>query len=90
MTLVITPELIKPKLLFLTRFTPKLSLQSCLQVSPSAANTMLGICYLLWHCVAMHVGAVLWSAVLHAPLYSTQPLQLLQLYSSWKWDTSAR
>ena len=35
-------DLIKPKLLLLTRFTAKLSLQS---FPPSAANTMLGISY---------------------------------------------
>ena len=33
--------------------------------------------YLLWHCVAAHMGAVLWSMVLHAVLHSTQPLQPL-------------
>ena len=35
--------------------------------------------YLLWHCVAAHMGAVLWSAMLHAVLCATQPLQPLQL-----------
>ena len=53
--------------------------QSYTQVSPSASNTMLGICYLLWHCVAVHMGAVLWSAMLHAVLCATQPLKPLQL-----------
>ena len=42
LTLNITPELIKPELLLLTRITLNLSLQSC---PPSAANTMLGIYY---------------------------------------------
>ena len=41
-TLNITIELIKPKLLFYTKVTPKMSLKS---YPPSAANTMLGICY---------------------------------------------
>ena len=31
------------------------------------------------HCVAVHIGTVLWSAVLHAVLHGTQPLQPLQL-----------
>ena len=35
-------KLIKPKLLFYTKVTPKISLQS---YPPSAANTTLGICY---------------------------------------------
>ena len=34
--------------------------------------------YLLWHCVAVHMGAVLWSTVLHAVLHSIQTLQPLQ------------
>ena len=38
---------------------------------------MPGICYLLWHCIAEHMGAVLWSSMLHAVLYTTQPLQPL-------------
>ena len=42
LTLNITPELIKHKLLLLTRFTAKLFLKSC---PLNAANTMLGICY---------------------------------------------
>ena len=33
------------------------------------------------HCVAVHMVAVLWSAVLHAALHSTQILQLL--HKSW-------
>ena len=37
--------------------------------------TILGICYT---CVAMHMGAVLWSAVFHAALHSTQLLEPLQ------------
>ena len=44
---------------------------------PSAANTMLGICYLLLLYVVAHMGAVLWSVMLHAVLYTTQPLQPL-------------
>ena len=47
----ITLELIEPKLLFLTRLTTKLSLLSC---PPSAASTMLGICYT---CVALCCSA---------------------------------
>ena len=31
-------------------------------------------------CVAVHMGAVLWSAVLHAALHSTHPLQPLQMW----------
>ena len=42
LTLNIIIELIKPKLLFYTKVTPKISLQSC---PLSAANTMLGVCY---------------------------------------------
>ena len=44
---------------------------------PSAANTMLGICYLLWYCVAVHMGAVLCSTILHAVLCTTQLLKPL-------------
>ena len=51
LNLNITPELIKPKLLFLTRFTPNLSLQSC---PLSAASTKLGICYT---CVVLYCSA---------------------------------
>ena len=47
LTLNTIPELTKPKLLLLTKFTPKLSLQSC---PPSAASTMLAIYYI---CVAL-------------------------------------
>ena len=42
LTLNIAYELITPKLLFLVRIIPKLFLPSC---PPSAANTMLAICY---------------------------------------------
>ena len=42
LTLNIAIELIKPKLLLITKIIPKLSLQSC---PPNVANTMLGICY---------------------------------------------
>ena len=52
-----------------------MSLKSC---PLSAANTKLGICYTCEACVAVHMGAVLWSVVLHAVLHSTQPLQPLQ------------
>ena len=31
----------------------------------------------VWRSVTVNMGAVLWSAVLHAALYSTQPLQPL-------------
>ena len=41
-TLNITLQSIKPELLSYTNITPVLALQSC---PPSAANTMLGICY---------------------------------------------
>ena len=34
--------------------------------------------YLLWNCIAVHMGAVLWSMLLHAVLHSTQPLQPFQ------------
>ena len=43
---------------------------------------MLGICYLLWHCIAVHMDTVLWSAMLHAVLCATQPLQPLHLVAS--------
>ena len=72
LTLNNTPELIKSKLLLVTRFIPNLYLQSC---PPSAARTMLGIP--VWCCVAVHMGAMLWSVVLHAVLHSIQPLQPL-------------
>ena len=40
--------------------------------------------YLLWHCIAVYMGAVLWSVVLHAVLHSTQPLQPLHsLVPNW-------
>ena len=38
--------------------------------------------YLLWNCVAAHMCAVLWNAVLYTVLYSTQPLQPLQLLAT--------
>ena len=38
---------------------------------------MLGIYYLLWHYVAAHMSAVLLSVILHAVLWTTQPLQPL-------------
>ena len=41
-TLNFTIELTKPKMLFYTKVIQKISVQSC---PPSAANTMLGICY---------------------------------------------
>ena len=31
----------------------------------------------MWHCVSVHIDAVLWSVVLHAALHSAQPLQPL-------------
>ena len=34
----------------------------------------------MWRYVAVHMGAVLWSAALHAALHSTQPLQPLHLF----------
>ena len=51
LTFNIAIELIKPKLLLITKITPKLSLQSC---PPSVANTTLGICYI---CVALCCSA---------------------------------
>ena len=39
---------------------------------------MLGICYLLWGCVAEYMGAVLWSVMLYAVLCAMQPMEPLQ------------
>ena len=33
--------------------------------------------YLFWHCIAAHMGAVLWSTILHAVLSTAQAMQPL-------------
>ena len=35
------------------------------------------VLYLLWHCVAAHMGSVLGSTMLHAVLSAAQPMQPL-------------
>ena len=70
----ITIELIKPKLLLITKIRPKLSLQSC---PPRVSNTMLGICYTyVALCYSAH-GCYAVECGIAAALHSTQPLQPL-------------
>ena len=64
-------------MLFLTKLY-KLSPNCCWHNARYTCYTCCGIVY------AAHMGAVLWSAVLHAMLYATQPLQPLQYVDSSK------